>query len=202
MQRSNTLVVRGATTRKVPADLTVTGWQVLSLIGSRRNHIPLHTRTLANAKEFTLSTREDGRYWFGYKGPPGKPTTTAVGLTMMLYLGESPRWSRMSDALSDMAQRGPLRTNIYHDYYATLALHHSRNSFQGKRDWEKWNSVLREHLVSTQEQTGHEKGSWHFDDHWGNVGGRLYTTAMCALTLEAYYRYEPLYGPADSFQLD
>ncbi|KAA1257863.1 hypothetical protein LF1_03530 [Rubripirellula obstinata] len=185
-----------------PGDLTLTGWQVLSLIGARRNHIRLHTNTLADAKEFTLSTREDDRFWFGYKGPPGEPTTTAVGLTLMLYLGEPPGRSRMMEALSELAQRGPTLTNIYHDYYGTLALHHSRHSFQGKHDWEKWNGVLRDHLVQTQEKTGHEKGSWHFDDRWGNVGGRIYTTAMCALTLQAYYRYEPLYGPANSFQLD
>lgn len=185
-----------------PGDLTLTGWQVLSLIGSRRNQIPLQTRTLPDAKSFTLSTREDDRFWFGYKGPPGEPTTTAVGLTLMLYLGEPPGRTRMREALSAMADRGPTLTNIYHDYYATLALHHSRNSFYGERDWEKWNSVLRDHLVGTQEQSGHEKGSWHFDDRWGNVGGRIYTTAMCALTLQAYYRYEPLYGPVNSFQLD
>lgn len=185
-----------------PGDLTLTGWQVLSLIGARRNHIPLQTQTLSNAKNYTLSTREDERFWFGYKGPPGQPTTTAVGLTLMLYLGEPPGRSRMMVALSELAERGPTLTNVYHDYYATLALHHSRHRFQGKRDWERWNGVLRDHLVKTQQKTGHEKGSWHFDDRWGNVGGRIYTTAMCALTLEAYYRYEPLYGPANSFELD
>lgn len=185
-----------------PGDTTLTGWQVLSLIAAKRNQIPLQTRTLHNAKQFVLSTRPDEEYVFGYKGPPGEPTTTAVGLTLMLYLGESPYDYRMIKALTDMADRGPMLNNIYHDYYATLALHHTKNTHYGKESWEKWNQVLRDHLISSQETSGHEKGSWHFDDRWGNVGGRLYTTAMCALTLQAYYRYEPLYGPADSFQLD
>ena len=185
-----------------PGDLTLTGWQVLSLIGSKRNKIPLQTQTLADARDYTLSTREEDRYWFGYKGPPGKPTTTAIGLTLMLYLGESPKHSRMMEALAQLADRGPLLNNVYHNYYGTLALHHSRHSDQGKHNWEKWNSVLRDHLINSQEKSGHESGSWHFDDRWGNVGGRLYTTCMCALTLEAYYRYEPLYGPSESFQLD
>ena len=181
---------------KSPGDLTLTGWQVLSLVAARRNKVPLHTYTLRDAKQFALSTCGDKAYWFGYKGPPGEPTTTAVGLSLMLYLGESPQYSELMVALTEMAERGPTLTNIYHDYYATLALHHSRH-----RDWQQWNEKLRNHLVTTQEKSGHEKGSWHFDDRWGNVGGRLYTTAMCALTLEVYYRYLPLYGPAEDFPL-
>jgi hypothetical protein len=53
---------------------------------------------------------------------------------------------------------------------------------------------MREQLIRTQAQIGHESGSWHFDDQHGNVGGRLYNTAMAVMTLEVYYRYMPLYG--------
>ena len=28
---------------------------------------------------------------------------------------------------------------------------------------------------------------------WAQVGGRMYQTAICTLTLEVYYRYLPLY---------
>jgi len=56
-------------------------------------------------------------------------------------------------------------------------------------------------LVATQVKSGHERGSWHFPDRWGDVGGRLYTTAMCAMTLEIYYRYIPLYETIDAFPL-
>ena len=35
----------------------------------------------------------------------------------------------------------------------------------------------------------------------GDIGGRLYTTAMCAMTLEVYYRYMPLYEKVDDFPL-
>ena len=68
-------------------------------------------------------------------------------------------------------------------------------------DWEHWNAAMRDHLVATQATSGHEKGSWHFPDRWGDIGGRLYTTAMCTLTLEVYYRYQPLYPAMDEFPL-
>jgi hypothetical protein len=144
-----------------------------------------------------MSTCTDRDYWFGYKGPPGEPTTTAIGLTLMLYLGESPAYTPFYLALTELAERGPTKTNIYHDYYATLALHHSRH-----RDWDRWNKELRDHLVASQATSGHEKGSWHFKDRWGDIGGRLYTTAMCAMTLEIYYRYQPLYESIDEFPLE
>jgi hypothetical protein len=179
-----------------PGDTTVTGWQVLSLIAARRSRIQFRTHTLYDAKQFLLSTCTDRDYWFGYRGPPGEPTTTAIGLTLMLYLSESPDQPRLQAALCDLARRGPMLRNIYHDYYATLALHHSRNRY-----WDDWNRRLRDHLVASQSQAGHEKGSWHFQDRWGDVGGRLYTTAMCAMTLEVYYRYLPLYESIDDFQL-
>jgi hypothetical protein len=44
-------------------------------------------------------------------------------------------------------------------------------------------------------------GSWHFNEKWGNVGGRLYTTALAAMTLEVYYRFMPLYAADDLFPL-
>ncbi|MCP4886753.1 MAG: terpene cyclase/mutase family protein [Planctomycetaceae bacterium] len=177
-----------------PGDTTLTGWQVLSLIAARRNRVDLRTNTLPDAKAFIESTSDDPKYWFGYKGPPGEPTTTAVGLTLMLYLGESPDYTPFYLALTDLARRGPKLNNIYHDYYGTLALHHSRH-----HDWDQWNTRLRDHLVATQATSGHERGSWHFQDRWGDIGGRLYTTAMCAMTLEVYYRYLPLYESIDEF---
>jgi hypothetical protein len=179
-----------------PGDTTVSGWQVLSLIAAKRSQIELHTNTLTRAKEFLMSTCTDRDYWFGYKRPPGEPTTTAIGLTLMLYLGESPEYTPFYNALTEMSERGPTLTNIYHDYYATLALHHSRHP-----DWDRWNTKLRDHLVATQAKSGHEKGSWHFKDRWGDIGGRLYTTAMCAMTLEVYYRYLPLYEAVEEFPL-
>jgi hypothetical protein len=67
----------------------------------------------------------------------------------------------------------------------------------GGYKWQRWNEVMREYLIRTQAKRGHENGSWYFDgsDHGAAAGGRLYFTAMSAMTLEVYYRYMPLYRP-------
>ena len=50
-------------------------------------------------------------------------------------------------------------------------------------------------VMSLQRQdTGPLRGSWDPDPVWGGHGGRVYATAMAALTLEVYYRYVPLSG--------
>jgi hypothetical protein len=179
-----------------PGDTTLTGWQVLSLMATKRNQIPLPSPTLSRAKRFVLSTSLEGQYSFGYQGPPGEPTTTAIGLTLLLYLGQSPGFTPFDNAIFAMAKRGPTLTNVYHDYYATLALHHLQNPL-----FDPYFERVREHLIATQSRDGHEQGSWHFKDKWGDIGGRLYTTAMCIMILEVPYRYMPLYGSRDDFPL-
>ncbi|GAA4461562.1 prenyltransferase/squalene oxidase repeat-containing protein [Novipirellula rosea] len=180
-----------------PGDTTLTGWQVLSLVATRRNKIPLHYHTLPSARDYVLSTSPDGHYAFAYK-PGMKPdaTNTAIGLTLLMYLGKTPSETAMQQALTAMAKRGPKLTNVYHDYYGTLALHHSRHP-----GWDRWNTRVRDHLVRTQATAGHEAGSWHFTDEFGDIGGRLYTTAMATMILEVYYRYLPLYDAIEAFPL-
>ncbi|WP_436714584.1 prenyltransferase/squalene oxidase repeat-containing protein [Roseiconus lacunae] len=179
-----------------PGDITITGWQVLSLVTAKKAGVQTRSDTFPRAKRFVMSVRDEPRYQFGYNSPKPEKTTTAIGLTLLLYLGQQPGLSFFDRELDRIAERGPTLTNVYHDYYATMALHHIRH-----RDWEAWNTQLRDHLVRTQSKTGHEAGSWHFSDKWGNVGGRLYTTAMCALILEVYYRYLPLYEAPEEFPL-
>ena len=77
----------------------------------------------------------------------------------------------------------------YYWYYATLSL------FQAGGDsWREWNAALATTLVETQRQAGEQAGSWDPDRRWGQHGGRVFSTALCSLCLEVYYRYLPMYG--------
>jgi hypothetical protein len=179
-----------------PGDTTITGWQVLSLVGAVKAGVPLSGQTFRSAEVFLMNVREEPHYRFGYRTAEAERTTTAIALTLLLYLGQQPGYTPFDRELDKIAKEGPTLTNVYHDYYATLALHHVRH-----RDWEAWNERLRDHLVRSQSTEGHEAGSWHFKDRWGSIGGRVYTTAMCTLILEVYYRYLPLYDQPPEFPL-
>ena len=78
----------------------------------------------------------------------------------------------------------------------------------GGKEWTKWNDVMRDSLVESQNKKGNTTGSWFFDNnhaHSASKGGRLYCTAMACMTLEVYYRYLPLYSSEvteDEFPLD
>ncbi|MEM0926244.1 MAG: prenyltransferase/squalene oxidase repeat-containing protein [Planctomycetota bacterium] len=179
-----------------PGDTTITGWQTLSLLGAKKSGVQMQSGVFKRVIGFLDSVRDGSNFEFGYRSRDPEPTTTAIALFLLLHLRNQSGMTYFDRAFDKIVKEGPTLTNVYHDYYATMALHHIRH-----RDWDRWNTRLRDHLVQTQAREGHEDGSWHFQDRWGNVGGRVYTTAMCTLTLEVYYRYLPLYELPEQFPL-
>ena len=53
------------------------------------------------------------------------------------------------------------------------------------RDAGKALQRLRSGLVRRQVREGRDAGSWPADDCWGPLGGRLYSTSLAALALDA-----------------
>ena len=153
------------------------------------------------AKQFVESTTDTSGK-FGYKRPvnhklPARKrdyrlkTTTAVGTLIQMHMGATLENETINNSIAFLANEGISETDIYFDYYATQIFHH-----YGGQEWKEWNAAMRDHLVDTQGSDGHSRGSWYFPDKHGEVGGRLYTTAMAVMTLEVYYRFLPLYGEA------
>ena len=98
--------------------------------------------------------------------------------------------SALQEAVTSIATGLPTveRRNLYFWYYATLALHRSQQqSALAAEAWEKWNHALTSTLLSTRQSDG----GWDTQTAWGGCGGRVYTTALSALCLEVYYRYNP-----------
>ena len=62
--------------------------------------------------------------------------------------------------------------------------------------WKKWNNPMKNALVDNQNKkaTGCKYGSWEPIARWCGEGGRVYGTAINALTLEVYYRYANVFG--------
>lgn len=185
----------------MPGDTSITGWQLMALKSADNAYITVPAATIERMRTFFDYMQQDDGAAYGYAVPDRASTSsTPVGLLCRMVLG----WKRDEPALvrgiDALAADGPKPDNVYFNFYATQVLHH----FGGPR-WEKWNSKMRDGLIVSQTKEGHEAGSWMAvetnveDRHASTLGGRLYTTALAALTLEVYYRYLPLYGKRITF---
>ena len=115
-------------------------------------------------------------------------TMTAEAMLCRLFLYAEPDEAALDEAAQYVGEQlpGESQANLYYWYYATLAL----QQLGGER-WDRWNAALQDALLRRQSRQGTLAGSWDADTVWGSYGGRVYTTAMAALCLEAYYRYSP-----------
>ena len=152
--------------------------------------IPQETRTLAFR---WLDNVSAGRHKVlaGYQGRSATPSMTAEAVFSRVLLGQqlTPEQQKESGdyLLAHPPGQGP--SNYYYWYYASLAL----MQFQDEA-WNRWNVLMRDHLVRVQAKGGDQDGSWDLNSQYGSRGGRVYTTALSTLTLEVYYRYLPMYG--------
>ena len=103
--------------------------------------------------------------------------TPAIRGAARLLMAKPPKWDDDAGTI-----------DFYYWYYATLAM------FQvGGDPWTKWNKAMDSAMVDTQRKDTDYcmyKGSWDNLDAWGGDGGRVYSTAVMAMCLEVYYRYE------------
>lgn len=178
---------------KQPGDLTISGWQMMALKSASAAGLDVPTSTVLRAKAFVESQKaKDGVNYFYREAGEKSITCTSIGILMRMFLGDSWTDPSIIEGMKQIDRYDDYGNDIYFRYYATLTLFHAGGSF-----WERWNERCREHLIRTQATEGHEAGSWYFENPFGKEGGRLYTTAMAAMTLEVYYRYSPLYQQAD-----
>jgi hypothetical protein len=172
-----------------PGDTTVFGWQIMALKSATLAGLDVPSPVIELAMSYLDSVQSAQGATYGYQKPGRDPAPTAIGLLARMYHGWRSQDPRLDRGVLFLDSVLPSKTDMYFNYYATQVLHHFGGAY-----WERWNQRMRDYLVSTQAKNGHERGSWHFTDQHGNVGGRLYTTAMCVMILEVYYRHMPLYG--------
>jgi len=117
-------------------------------------------------------------------------TMTAMAIYTRLALGENKDSPVIKGGMNLLKQNLPKwqekQIDMYYWYCGSLA------SFQRGGDyWKSWNSAIKEALTDNQRKGGCADGSWDPAGKWGIAGGRVYSTAICCLTLEIYYRYLP-----------
>jgi hypothetical protein len=193
-------------------DTSVLGWQVMALASAIRAGIDVPHQPLDAAASWLeqVSLRAKPGLYAYQPGQVPSPSMTAEGLFVQQLLTiagvhtpghddpgttaavefiskNPPSWaSRPGRGLS-----GAGGAPTYYWYYATLALF----QHQGEA-WDKWNDALKRELLAHQRAEADNPaaaGSWDPVDKYSRVGGRIYQTAICTLSLEVYYRYLPMY---------
>jgi hypothetical protein len=179
-------------------DTSVVGWMLMALKSGHLANLRVQPAPVIGASKFLTSVSgDDYGSIYHYMADKQRPVeqlhaTTAIGLLCRMYLGWSKDHPGIGQGVQNLGAWGPSTggsVNMYYNYYATQVMHH-----YGGDPWKKWNLALRDFLVKSQAQEGHAQGSWYFQgDHGSGAGGRLYVTALAAMTLEVYYRYLPIY---------
>jgi serine/threonine protein kinase len=120
-------------------------------------------------------------------------TMTAAGVLSRLFMGRRKGGDSALQGfnllVSDLPDWKTNKIDFYYWYYSSVALF----QYDGPDGpaWKKWNEPMKNALVPNQKtaKDGCRNGSWDPDnERWGADGGRVYATAINALTLETYYR--------------
>ena len=179
-----------------PGDMSQMGWVIMALRSAELGGVDVPPSAWAGIERFVDSVRrgqQGGLACYRRDGPVSR-TMTAEALYCRQILGVPVTKPAGDEAITTLlaGPPGSGQANLYYWYYATLALHHHRNS-GGLADtaWRTWNEALTRSLTTTQVRDGQNAGSWSPNTLWGGYGGRVYSTAMATMCLEVYYRYDP-----------
>ena len=169
-------------------DTSVVGWQIMALKSGHMAYLRVPPITVQKAFRYLDTVQANNGANYGYADAGSGQATTAIGLLCRMYLGWKEDNPSLQRGAKWIGQQGPSQS-MYYNYYATQVMRHMEGDL-----WKKWNAKMRDQLVDSQAQNGHEEGSWLVKgDHHGKRGGRLYCTAMAAMVLEVYYRHLPIY---------
>jgi hypothetical protein len=190
---------------------SVVGWMVMALKSARIAGLKVDGAGFQGATNWLSQVTDASSGKVGY-GAPGQYAyqqgyaMTAVGMVCRQFMGtpaNDPLLIKQADLLAATPPKWVAKNGVddpqepYYWYYGTLAM------FQmGGAHWAKWNETLKPTLINNQHKgplplgSGPEDkdGSWDADMGWGPTGGRVYHTAINALSLEVYYRYLPMYS--------
>ncbi len=192
------------------ADLSVSVWTIMALKSARDAGIKVDQQVFNDAvryinacyKETGTGRTKTGGFSYTAGGNPSA-SMTAAGILGAQFLG-SARDARVRTALDylfanskmDWTDGQPSNWPIYGWYYATLAFFQAQDIHRDQ--WQTWNRNMINTLVTAQ----NKDGSWSMPPFGGGEAGHsgdtvgkpgLYTTALCTLMLEVYYRYLPIY---------
>jgi len=192
-------------------DTSVSGWMFLALYAAKAAGLEVGEQGFDGMKAWLEKVTEpdSGRVGYTVRGslPHRRPeladqfpadrseSLTAIGIFCRILNGEEPR-------RSEPVQRGTENClkclpvwdenigsiDFYYWHFGTLAMYQV-----GGDAYLTWRESMKTALLDNRRRDGCSSGSWDPVDPWGREGGRVYSTAMAALTLLAPGRYPSLY---------
>ncbi len=186
---------------------SITAWQVMALESARLSGLEVPDRAFDEARVFLVHAHDPklGAYRYNHEPErlssayPTLPASTPAALFALALLGEDISSAAHEVSREYVLARAPngfrysgerdfvLRAqgNPYFWYYGTLAMFRV-----GGAQWQRWNTTLQESLLPAQSKDG----SWQPIDAYSkyahdSAADKSYTTALCVLSLEIYYRY-------------
>jgi hypothetical protein len=177
-----------------PGDTSQLGWQLMALKSAELAGVPIPDTTRRGITRFlqSVSSGKHGGLASYRAGEQVSYAMSAEALVCWQFLGLSrnhPACNETGDfLLTELPGQGG-KPNDYYWYYGTLAMYQLQGDY-----WRQWNAALQKTLLDRQIKEGPLAGAWDTDTVWGGYGGRIYTTAIAALSLEIYYRFLPLYA--------
>jgi hypothetical protein len=188
-------------------DTSQLGWQLMALKSAELGGLQVPAVTWTRIDHFLRGVRRGsvgGLAAYRPEGPPTRTMTAEALYCRQLLTGRPDGGldrAALAEALESLTHEPPSTqpVNLYYWYYGTLALHQAQSASPEAADaWRRWNDALTRTLVANQ----NDDGSWPATCVWGGYGGRVYTTALGAMCLEAYYRYAPTGEAADIARRD
>lgn len=174
-------------------DTSVFGWQIMAMHAAQQLGFQIPDKTREQAAYYISISAKGPRNMLASYRPKGQPTGTMTAEMMYarMLLGQKLSDEDIAPVTDFLAQQPPTmrQPNFYYWYYGSLCMMQAQND-----DWKRWNTRSREALIALQNKGGPTDGAWDTDPKYADRGGRVYTTAIATLTLEVYYRYQPLRG--------
>ncbi len=201
--------------RSGDCDTSVTTWAVQALKSAEMSDLAFPRTAYEGAVAWIESvTDPSGYHEVGYTQrraakvfEPGKnetfdhhPTLSAMAVLDRIFIQKrknEPALGVVNLLVADLPEWKEKKVDACYWHFGSMAL----MQFDGPDGamWKKWNEPVKNALVPNQEKDG----SWNAEkDRWGHAGGRVYVTALNAMTLEVYYRTSTVFGPTPTIRVD
>ena len=174
------------------SDTSVAGWQMQALKVAKMTGLEFKGIDKAMDKAMENMMRVRGpKGGFGYREAQDKLSLSGVGVLAMQMWDPKKYRKEIDQGVEFILDSHPGRHekphfNKYGWYY------HTQACFQaGGKAWKDWNNYFQDEVVDHQ----NADGSWTDWGHHGHgpdansVEGKVYSTTLCILMLEIYYRY-------------